>query len=179
MRCRPHKAAQCQSRTVLSDISLSDALLSCGLAFEKERRGTRRNSYRSLIAPSICRPLNFLRFGFSLSPRNGKSASGQILRHGWQADNKIPESHATVSLERQNRRRSTVRFREIHSHQNSPAEETASAHRMRQPRNPAPSIGLLGFAGVLERKASSFGDSVAPVDVRAKEHICLASPEDD
>jgi hypothetical protein len=100
-------------------------------------------------------------------------------RHGWQADNKIPESHATVFLERQNRRRSTVRFREIHSHQNSPAEEKASAHRTSQPRNPAPSIGLIGFAGVLERKASSFGDSVAPVDVRAKEHICLASPEDD
>src|SRR5258708_15387922 len=33
MRCRPHKAAQCQRRIVLSNIGQTDAWLSLGLAF--------------------------------------------------------------------------------------------------------------------------------------------------
>src|SRR5713101_4534612 len=33
MRCRPHKAAQCQRRIVLSNISQTDTLVSLGLAF--------------------------------------------------------------------------------------------------------------------------------------------------
>src|SRR5580692_7749816 len=104
-------------------------------------------------------------FGTNLAARmasrqkNPRIACNRVLRTSESKTIYRPVSRDTFSSE-------LTRRGKGQRTQDAPTEKSCAVDR------------LLGFAGVLERKALSFGDSVPPVDVRAKEHICLASSED-